>query len=195
MKYDIFICNSRRDNEIAETLVTALTASGFKCCRDQNIAYEGFDFVQSIINTIDQSKLFLCILTEKTYQSSFVMNELQYALRTKEKGMILPVIADDSKIPQALTYIHCLRINSNTNYKSILIKNVVEKLKKKDDLTDYHPCQVDVDIFVSYRKIAGRDCARSLMQGLKLIGYSKIFFDYHSIRDGKFNTQIIDAIS
>lgn len=32
------------------------------------------------------------------------------------------------------------------------------------------------------------------MQALKINGYPKVFFDYNSIRDGVFNTQILDAI-
>ena len=32
------------------------------------------------------------------------------------------------------------------------------------------------------------------MQGLKIMGYPKVFFDFNSLRDGVFNTQIIDAI-
>ena len=32
------------------------------------------------------------------------------------------------------------------------------------------------------------------MQALKIVGYPKVFFDYKSLRDGVFNTQIMDAI-
>ena len=50
-----------------------------------------------------------------------------------------------------------------------------------------------VDVFVSYRRKGGREVARNLNDRLTLNGFS-VFFDYESIRDGKFNTQIFDAI-
>ncbi|MCQ2188411.1 MAG: TIR domain-containing protein [Paludibacteraceae bacterium] len=50
------------------------------------------------------------------------------------------------------------------------------------------------DIFISYRREGGRDFARQVELALKSHGYH-IFFDYNSIRNGVFNTQIIDAIN
>ena len=51
------------------------------------------------------------------------------------------------------------------------------------------------DIFISYRRVDGRDIARTVQLALKAIGYENIFFDYDSLRDGLFNEQIIDAIN
>ncbi|MBO5864992.1 MAG: leucine-rich repeat protein [Bacteroidaceae bacterium] len=51
------------------------------------------------------------------------------------------------------------------------------------------------DIFISYRRVDGRDVARTVQQALLAKGYDNIFFDYSSLRDGKFNEQIIDAIN
>ena len=59
---------------------------------------------------------------------------------------------------------------------------------------NYIPQKVEYDIFISYRKDGGRDTARSIKQQLQLLGYNNIFFDYNSIRDGFFDTQILDAI-
>ncbi|MBQ8071900.1 MAG: toll/interleukin-1 receptor domain-containing protein [Bacteroidales bacterium] len=49
------------------------------------------------------------------------------------------------------------------------------------------------DIFISYRRQGGREVARNLNDRLTMKGYS-VFFDYESIRDGVFNSQIFDAI-
>lgn len=49
------------------------------------------------------------------------------------------------------------------------------------------------ELFVSYRRLGGVDFARSLSIELKRRGY-KTFFDYDSLRSGKFNEQIFEAI-
>ena len=49
------------------------------------------------------------------------------------------------------------------------------------------------DIFISYRRKTGADDARLLQQALKARGYN-VFFDYDSLRDGKFNERIYAAI-
>lgn len=53
--------------------------------------------------------------------------------------------------------------------------------------------QQKYDIFISYRRKTGADDARLLQQALKARGYN-VFFDYDSLRDGKFNERIYAAI-
>ncbi|MFR9642058.1 MAG: toll/interleukin-1 receptor domain-containing protein [Rikenellaceae bacterium] len=50
------------------------------------------------------------------------------------------------------------------------------------------------DIFISYRREGGRDCARLIQQSLMVYGY-RVFFDFDSLRDGVFNKQILSAIA
>ena len=50
------------------------------------------------------------------------------------------------------------------------------------------------DIFISYRRVGGRDTARNVELALKGEGYENIFFDFNSLRDGVFNEQILNAI-
>ena len=49
------------------------------------------------------------------------------------------------------------------------------------------------NIFLSYRRNPGRDFARTLKQAFEYRGWS-VFFDYNSLRDGKFNEEIFTAI-
>ena len=49
------------------------------------------------------------------------------------------------------------------------------------------------DVFISYRRETGREKARNLQLELKCRGY-KCFFDYDSVRNGKFDERILDAI-
>lgn len=76
-----------------------------------------------------------------------------------------------------------------------LIRNLFIKEYKNESLLDnYIPDKVDFDIFISYRRIDGRDHARNIQQALKAHGYKRIFFDYDSIQKGEFNKRIVDAI-
>ena len=49
------------------------------------------------------------------------------------------------------------------------------------------------DVFISYRRETGANDARLLQQALKARGYG-VFFDYDSLRDGKFDESIFTAI-
>ncbi len=49
------------------------------------------------------------------------------------------------------------------------------------------------DVFISYRRKSGVDDARLLQQALKARGY-EVFFDYYSLRVGKFDEKIFEAI-
>ena len=51
------------------------------------------------------------------------------------------------------------------------------------------------DIFISYRRVDGREHARTIQLALGREGYQNVFFDYDSMRDGMFNDQILTAIS
>lgn len=52
---------------------------------------------------------------------------------------------------------------------------------------------MEYDVFISYRHKTGVDDARLLQQALKARGY-EVFFDYDSLRVGKFNEKIFEAI-
>jgi len=49
------------------------------------------------------------------------------------------------------------------------------------------------DVFISYRRATGVDDARLLQQALQSRGFA-VFFDYNSLRDGKFDDRILRAI-
>ena len=50
-----------------------------------------------------------------------------------------------------------------------------------------------IQAFISYRRATGREVARNIYERLSLNGINT-FFDYNSMRNGKFNDQIYDAI-
>ena len=63
------------------------------------------------------------------------------------------------------------------------------------ELDNYQPQKDGTNIFISYRRKDGQSDARMIELGLSALGYKKVFFDYKSVREGKFNTKIIDAIN
>lgn len=71
----------------------------------------------------------------------------------------------------------------------------INKKQEVQSIEEYVPKKVNFDVFVSYRRVDGRDHARSIQLGLQQRGSSlNVFFDYESMREGKFNLQILDAI-
>lgn len=215
-RYDIFISYSRRDYTIADKIVNALNAGGFTYYRDQQGIESGSDFLQSIINAIGSCRLFLCVLSENAYSSEFVIKELKYALQ-REEIVVLPVIVDNSPLPDRLR-LSLGRLNmvnwqfsGNFNIEDVIIRDVGRALGRREDIlskkekdynvllaknrhngaSNYNPRNIDIDIFISYRRVDGRDYARNIMQALKIVGYPKVFFDYNSLRDGVFNTLLL----
>lgn len=82
---------------------------------------------------------------------------------------------------------------------------IVEQIKHTDtmnelihnpiEIDNYVPQKVNFDIFISYRRADGREYARNIQLGLQQRGSTfNVFFDYESVRAGKFNLQILDAI-
>ena len=79
----------------------------------------------------------------------------------------------------AFPIVYLLKLCSKSEYKTI---------------EEYTPKYDNTNIFISYRRIDGRDQARSIEQALLGAQYQGVFFDYTSIQDGRFNLKILDAI-
>lgn len=216
-KYDIYICYSRKDVPYARAITRIIESGGYSCFVDYNSIYSGDDIAMRIIYTIERCDLFVFLLSENTSQSKWALNELSTAIRLGKT--ILPIQFDDSiaegeinfilRKYQRLEYVNfpefenelLERIDSilgEKNHETITAeqrqKNIEAAEERRNGAKDYVPQIIDVDIFISYRRVDGRDYARSIMQALKIVGYPKVFFDYNSLRDGVFNTQILDAI-
>ena len=137
-RYDVFISYSRRDYAITDKIVSALNYGGFTYFRDQQGLELGSDFLQTIINAIYSSKLFLCILSQNAYSSEFVIKELEYALNNTD-GVVLPVVVDNSQLPDKLTNLlatkNILNWNfiGNFNIEDTIIRDVGHALGKKDE--------------------------------------------------------------
>ncbi len=214
-KYDVFICNSRQDSESSLLITNILESNGYTCFIDVKCISSGEVFAKSIANAIMSCSIFLFVHSAYSIQSWWCMNELRLAEQTAKP--ILTICIDDTQLTGELFRLgtrHSLSLHS-PNFEITLLNKIGEWLGRNNSepLTqeqrnqnleaaeehrngskNYIPQKIDVDIFISYRRVDGRDYARNIMQALKIMGYPRVFFDFNSLRDGIFNTQILDAI-
>lgn len=211
--YDVFFCYARKDYRIVKQITSAINSAGYTSFVDAECILPGENFIETIQNQLYKCKAFVCIVSENAVMSEFFIKEVSYAVSIGK--FIIPIKIDDSPITDRLTllignlqYIYWddslsekYLIDSLNHYikqlkdnKDVGIRTDAEIAEEIKLLDNYIPQKVDYDIFISYRKDGGRDTARSIKQQLQLLGYNNIFFDYNSIRDGFFDTQILDAI-
>lgn len=216
-KFDIYICYSKKDFELARRITRIIESVGYSYFIDYEGIYFGDNFFQKISDAIEGCKIFVLLLSKNTYQSKFSLKEL-YMAHDLGKN-ILPIYIDDFRVPDSFEFLQYIYnhlkyvdlpdfenkllkeialILGENSHKTITAEqrrmNIKAAEERENGAKDYVPKIIDVDIFISYRRIDGRDYARNIMQALKIVGYPKVFFDYKSLRDGIFNTQILDAI-
>lgn len=211
---DVFISYSRKDRVIADEICNAFNQVGITYFIDRSGILSGEQYTETIIPAIKNARFILYLMSENSSESTWTWREISYAEKLGKR--IIPIKIDNSPISEQFLFefphlqiidaipfsIHSLLgklepIITNgikrTSSDSITNQSQIQAIQKQE-LDNYTPKSIDIDIFISYRRIDGRDQARNIMQGLKLSGYPKVFFDYKSIRDGVFNTQILDAI-
>lgn len=215
-KYDIFICYSRRDLTATESITNVLESNGYTYFLDVNGISSGDNYTESIVHAIRSCSMFLFLHSNNSAKSSFCTNEIYFA--TSKRMPILTVNIDDTPLTNELELLlgnyNSLPLHSS-NFEMALLdgielllgrrntvpltqeerdQNIKAAEERRNGADDYIPKKIDIDIFISYRRVDGRDYARNIMQALKIMGYPKVFFDFNSLRDGVFNTQILDAI-
>lgn len=216
-KYNAYICYSRQDIAYARAITRIIESGGYSCFVDYNGIYSGDDFAMRINGAIERCAFCVFLLSENTKKSRWSLSELSTAIGLGKT--ILPIQIDDSVAEGRIEYMlgkyQRLKFVNHPGFENKLLERIASILGENDYETitaeqrqknidvaeerrngakDYVPQIIDVDIFISYRRVDGRDYARSIMQALKIVGYPKVFFDYNSLRDGVFNTQILDVI-
>jgi len=137
-RYDVFISASRRDYAVVDRIVNALNSGGFTYIKDGQGFDTGLDFLQSIINAIYNSKLFLCILSQNSYSSEFVIKELEYALNRPD-GVVLPVVVDNSQLPDRLKnllatiHIGNWQFSGSLNVEGTIIRDISRALGRNEE--------------------------------------------------------------
>lgn len=130
-------------------------------------------------------------------------------LRTEILGVNIKDLGKDAAVVKVVAYMigvdfdtlwqhhkHASLINVFKIPFSYLIQSVKNLIDYSDiyELDSYQPKNDGTNIFISYRRKDGQSDARAIELALGKFGYKNVFFDYKSVREGKFNIKIIDAI-
>ena len=122
MEYDVFISYSRKDSKVVERIYNALAATGLKCFIDMEGISGGADFPEVLASAIMDSKVFLFVASENSYESDYTLKEITYAVSKKGSRFIFPVIIDGTPLPQSLDF-----LLSNINWRKIGLRYSIEK--------------------------------------------------------------------
>lgn len=213
---DVFICYSRKDNNIAHYCSQLLKEINVSAFMDVDSLVAGSVFAETIQRQIVNCKIIVFIISENTMNSEWTIKEIDFARQIGKT--IIPVLVENTRLEGRLMllvgdieYIEWRHDNTASFKKELVgaVQHHIEKMHVASEihvqreidldteiriLDEYQPKRIDYDVFVSYRREGGRDIARSIKYRLEMMGFNKVFFDYNSIRDGMFNTQIMDAI-
>ena len=134
MQYDVFISYSRKDSEVANRICAAFDEVGITYFIDRQGISGGFEFPTVLAEAIINSKIFLYLASENSYDSRFTQSEITFAFNEKPKGSILPYIIDGSTMPPALRFVF-----SNINWRrleehpinTVLVDDLLHLLGKK----------------------------------------------------------------
>lgn len=116
MTYDVFISYSRKDTAIADRVCAAFDAAGISYFIDRQGIAGGMEFPVVLAEAIENSRLFLFMASENSYQSKFTNNEVLYAFNEKPHNSLLPYIIDGSRMPPSLRF----------TFASINVRNITE---------------------------------------------------------------------
>lgn len=109
--YDIFISHSSKDKaDIVEPLVEMLEAKGLAVWYDKNNIYKGDRIKESILSGINESIIYLAIISENFFQSNWVSLELG-VLQTTTPDNLLPLFCNGVQDKAAKTYPFLLDYN------------------------------------------------------------------------------------
>jgi tetratricopeptide (TPR) repeat protein len=103
---EIFVSYSREDRARVESLVRSLEEQGFSIWWDRDIA-PGDSFDELIDTEISQAKVVLVVWTKQSIGSRWVRNE---ALEGMDRGILVPVLLDDVRIPVAFRQTQLARL-------------------------------------------------------------------------------------
>src|SRR6185436_19450624 len=112
--HQVFISYSHADAEAASRLVEFLSRHKVAVWQDVLEIRGGDTFDQRIRHAIQNAGFLIALISTRSLGSDYVRAELQYAFELRERGVpltVVPVIVDDSPIPDLLARSHVLRIS------------------------------------------------------------------------------------
>ena len=102
MTHDVFISYSRKDTAVADKITQAFDEAGISYFIDRQGIAGGMEFPDVLAQAIKESKVFLFLASENSYNSKFTQSEIVFAFNKKRKEDIIPYIIDGTPLPDAL---------------------------------------------------------------------------------------------
>ena len=128
----VFISHARNDKELAYYLAEELRKRGFRVWHDIE-SKPGEEWTSQIESALKDSDSMIAILNQNSYSSSYVRNELEYALFNEDyKNRLLPVFigsedeANFVRLPWVLTKLEYLRLPESESLES-LANEIIEQ--------------------------------------------------------------------
>lgn len=130
----IFISYSREDTDEVFLIVEELKALGATCWIDHTGVESGAGVTSSLRNAIEHAKVFLFMLSDKSVNSEWAMDELEEAKEDNVK--VVPIVLKDVKLKKE---------DASEGMKDFLFKN-----RRFDRIDYYEPYQKD-KLFINLR--------------------------------------------
>ena len=137
----IFISHARNDYALANALTKELRSRGFNVWDDKNFK-KTKNWSYQIEKALKNSDAMIALLNQYSYSSSYVRDELEYALFSEDyKNRLLPVFIESSKetnfirLPWILTNLEYLKISETKSLDSmanIIANKFIAFLRNKE---------------------------------------------------------------
>ena len=103
MPHDVFIGYSRRDSAAAEAIQKCLTDAGISCFRDTTHIDDADSWVDAITTAIDDSHVYLAIVSRNSVNSKFVNKELTFTTNS-DKPFVPVLLTRDVELPKVIRF-------------------------------------------------------------------------------------------
>lgn len=131
----IFISHSHQDVEVCRKLADALRGRGFEVFADSAIDF-GTSIIATIKTELNDSDVFIAIVTENFLNSSWAQAELSSAIFSNDNLRVLPVVVGDVFVPDFLRYFQYRKVSSSEEVTQAVL-NDIDLLKNVDRTTEF----------------------------------------------------------
>jgi hypothetical protein len=136
-QYSVFISHATRDKEFVERLNAFLESIGVRTWVDNYEIRGGESIPQEIVDGIYSHDYFCLILTQKAYESKWVLRELQMAIcrwvddLRMSRSFILPILREDCQVWDGIKDLHYMDFREDTLFPS-RCKEIQDAILKPD---------------------------------------------------------------